>query len=93
MKYQSLKQAGLTEKNQAHSPPQLPCDFDRQNVKSPCSFEPCQEDEEDLKCVRYILDYCEVFQDRGCVIHLPHLLNKLDKGKYEELKSLETDFG
>ena len=72
---------------------QLPCDFDRENLKSPCYFKPCQRDDNDLKCLRYLLDYCGAFQDRGCIIQLPHLLNKLEKNEYSILKSMETDFG
>ena len=72
---------------------QLPCDFDRENLKSPCYYKPCQKDDTDPKCLRFILDYCVVFEDCGCVIHLPLLLNKLGKYEYEDIKNMETDFG
>lgn len=62
-------------------------------MKSPCYNKPCQKDDNDLECLRYILDYCGVFQDRGCIIQLPHLLNKLDASEYEVLKNMDTNFG
>ena len=85
----SLSRQDLVEK---YSASQLPCDFDRENMKSPCYFKQCQIDDNDLKCLRYLLDYCGEFQDRGCIIQLPHLLNKLGKSEYKVLKTMETDF-
>ena len=95
MKYkEDLKQVKLSGEDltEEYSVSQLPCDFDRENMKSPCYFKPCQKDDNHFKCLRYLLDYCGEFQDRGCVIQLPHLLNKLDRSEYKELKSMETDF-
>jgi lysine-specific demethylase 8 len=70
----------------------FPCDFDRSNLKSPCQYKPCLEDDEVLNCVRYMLDYCAAYEDRGCVIKLPHLLNKKSKEEYKEIKEMNSDF-
>ena len=92
MKKAKLSRKDLSQGIEGDIASQLPCDFDRENLKSPCYFKQCQMDEEDLKCIRYILDYCGKFEDRGCVIQLPHLLNKLAKIDYKTLKSMESDF-
>lgn len=95
-KYQeNFKRAKLSELdfNEMFISSQIPCDFDRENIKSPCHFKACQKDDNDLKCLRYMLDYCWVFEDRGCVIQLPHLLNKLTENDYSRLKGMETEFG
>ena len=54
-----------------------PCNFDELNKQSPCHFPTCYEDAESAECIRYILDYCNQWEDRGCVIELPQLLNKV----------------
>lgn len=71
-----------------------PCDFDYKNQKSPCHFESCrnQEDEENTKCIRYILDYCLHYDDRGCVDQLPQLMNKLGSSQYKEIQQMQSDF-
>ena len=71
---------------------EMPCDFDRSNKKSPCHYEKCHDDDSDPGCVRYVLDYCLAFDDRGCVIQLPHLLNKLSNEEYNEIQNMKSDF-
>ena len=66
---------------------EAPCFFDRANKKSPCHYSPCQN-EEDLKCVKYVLEYCGAYEDRGCVVNKPQLLNK--KGHEEMIKISTT---
>ena len=63
------------------------CDFDITNKKSPCYFK--RGEEEDPKYIRYMLDYCNVYEDRGCVINKPQLLNKLDGETLDEIKSMK----
>lgn len=52
----------------------------------------CFKDDNNLKCVRFVLEYCAVFEDRGCVSVLPHLLNKLYSSDYQDIIKLESDF-
>ena len=66
--------------------PENPCSFDKTNKKSPCYFERC-DNEEDLKCIKYILEYCGMFEDRGCVVNKPQLLNKKDLGEMMKISS------
>ncbi|XP_048584047.1 bifunctional arginine demethylase and lysyl-hydroxylase JMJD6 [Nematostella vectensis] len=73
---------------------ELPCDFDRLNPKNPCSVKACVNfDEENMECLRYVLDYCNEFADRGCVIHLPHLLNKKTRKEWRDLHEMDTLYG
>lgn len=67
------------------------CSFDRTNKKSPCHFERC-DNEEDLKCIKYILEYCGAFEDRGCVVNKPQLLNKKDYGEMLKMSSTRPLF-
>ena len=60
-----------------------PCDFDRQNKKSPCFFS--DTDPENPQYIRYVLDYCSEFQDRGCVINKPQLLRKLTGKEFQDI--------
>ena len=68
------------------------CNFDRSNKKSPCNYAKCSDDESDPSCIRYILDYCLAYNDRGCVIQLPQLLNKLTSDEYNNVKTIKSDF-
>ncbi|XP_031573173.1 uncharacterized protein LOC116307162 [Actinia tenebrosa] len=68
------------------------CDFDRFNPKSPCHYKPCFEDDELLECVKYMLGYCDAFEDRGCVIQLPHVMNKKSKEELKQIKEMKGDF-
>ncbi|XP_078590152.1 uncharacterized protein LOC144870229 isoform X1 [Branchiostoma floridae x Branchiostoma japonicum] len=68
------------------------CVFDDKNPKCPCFYAPCMEDDATPRCVRYILDYCHGFEDRGCVIELPQLLNKLYKRDFEKLAQIKSDY-
>ena len=54
---------------------EVSCSFDKTNKKSPCHFPAC-DDEDDLKCVKYVLEYCGAYEDRGCVVNKPQFLNK-----------------
>ncbi|KAI8480976.1 hypothetical protein Bbelb_390800 [Branchiostoma belcheri] len=66
------------------------CDFDRTNPLNPCPV--CMDDEARHHCIRYILDYCQVYQDRGCVVQLPQLLNKQTKEDFESIATMESPF-
>ncbi|CAH1253850.1 KDM8 [Branchiostoma lanceolatum] len=66
------------------------CDFDRTNPLNPCPM--CMDDDADQRCIRYILDYCQVYQDRGCVVQLPQLLNKISKEEFENIAAMESPF-
>ncbi|XP_078608121.1 bifunctional peptidase and (3S)-lysyl hydroxylase Jmjd7-like [Branchiostoma floridae x Branchiostoma japonicum] len=66
------------------------CDFDRTNPLNPCPF--CADDDAVPQCIRYILDYCQVYQDRGCVVQLPQLLNKQTKEDFEIIAAMESPF-
>lgn len=70
----------------------IPCNFDYNNEKSPCKFPPCIKDEENLKCVRYTLDYCGLHEDRGCVIMLPHMMTKLTSSDYQKVQGMAPTF-
>ena len=59
------------------------CDFDFTNKKSPCHLHGVEED--DLHYIRYVLDYCQHYEDRGCVINKPQLLNKLEREEFQEM--------
>jgi len=43
------------------------------------------EEEGNLRFVRYVLDYCQEFEDRGCVIKMPHLLNKMSREDFHDM--------
>ena len=87
------KQAKLLGKSRIEiSPAFLPCNFDRENMKCPCHYGPCQLDDTANRCIRYTLDYCTAFHDRGCAIQLPQLLNKLDRESYATIKTMVSDF-
>ena len=68
------------------------CDFDYENLKSPCHYKACQKDDEDLRCVRYALDYCHEFRDRGCIVQLPQLLNKVGRKEYGIIQEMTSDY-
>ncbi|CAH1261579.1 KDM8 [Branchiostoma lanceolatum] len=68
------------------------CVFDSENPKCPCFYDPCLEDDATPPCVRYILDYCLDYEDRGCVIELPQLLNKLYKPDFEKLAQIKSGY-
>ncbi|KAI8486835.1 hypothetical protein Bbelb_353430 [Branchiostoma belcheri] len=68
------------------------CLFDDQNPKCPCHYDPCLEDDADPQCIRYVLDYCLYFEDRGCITELPQLLNKLYKTDFEKLSQTKSDY-
>ena len=94
--YFCLQELGLkiSDLNKPENKDLNPCDFDYKNQKSPCHFESCrnQEDEENTKCIRYILDYCLHYDDRGCVDQLPQLMNKLGSSQYKEIQQMQSDF-
>ena len=69
-----------------------PCNFDGLNKQSPCHFPTCYEDAESTECIRYILDYCNQWEDRGCIIELPQLLNKVDKERMEEITTMKSPY-
>ena len=70
----------------------IPCDFDYTNKKSPCHFSECWQDDNNNKCIRYILDYCLHYDDRGCVDQLPQLMNKLGSSQYKDIQQMPSDF-
>ena len=84
----------ISDLNKPENKDLTPCDFDYTNKKSPCHFNGCvyQEDEENSKCIRYILDYCLHYDDRGCVDQLPQLMNKLGSSQYKEIQQMSSDF-
>eukprot|EP00112_Aurelia_sp_Birch-Aquarium-sp1_P010423 Seg2224.2 transcript_id=Seg2224.2/GoldUCD/mRNA.D3Y31 product="Lysine-specific demethylase 8" protein_id=Seg2224.2/GoldUCD/D3Y31 len=67
------------------------CAFDKKNKKSPCHFRKC-EDEDDLVCVKYILEYCGQYEDRGCVVNKPQLLNKRGQEEMVQMSSSKPIF-
>lgn len=69
-----------------------PCNFDGLNKQSPCHFSTCYGDPESSECIRYILEYCNQWEDRGCVIELPQLLNKVDMYKMKEITNMESPY-
>lgn len=69
-----------------------PCNFDASNLQSPCHFATCFEDPESPICIRYILDYCSHWEDRGCAIELPQLLNKVEKSLMKQIASLKSSY-
>ena len=68
------------------------CSFDLGNSQSPCYFEACYEDSGHPECIRYILEYCSQWEDRGCVIELPQHLNKRDKKEMEQITTMESPY-
>ena len=70
---------------------EAPCSFDKTNKKSPCHFRTC-DNEEDLRCVKYILEYCGLYEDRGCVVNKPQLLNKKDYGEMMQMATSKPLF-
>ena len=68
------------------------CNFDISNQKSPCHFESCFEDPEAPTCIRYILEYCSHWEDRGCTIELPQLLNKVDNYTMEQITTMKSPY-
>ena len=44
------------------------------------------------RCIRYTLDYCMHYDDRGCVVTLPHMMNKLASAEYIEIQQMYTEF-
>ncbi|KAJ7327796.1 hypothetical protein OS493_026072 [Desmophyllum pertusum] len=69
-----------------------PCNFDMSNQQSPCHFDTCFEDAEAPICIRYILEYCSRWEDRGCAIELPQLLNKMDKVTMEQITTMKSPY-
>ena len=69
-----------------------PCNFDELNKQSPCHFPTCYEDAESPECIRYFLDYCNQWEDHGCVIELPQLLNKVDEHRMEEITTMKSPY-
>lgn len=70
------------------------CDFDQSNKKSPCFYkfksQVEREEETNFPFIRYVMDYCQEFEDRGCVINKPLLLNKLMKEEFDVMASSES---
>ena len=67
------------------------CGFDRKNKKSPCNYH--VQDIEDPKFIRYVLDYCSEYENRGCVTQKPQLLKKLSKIEFKEIAfDIESDY-
>ncbi|XP_065186750.1 uncharacterized protein LOC135817482 isoform X2 [Sycon ciliatum] len=48
------------------------------------------EEKNERECIRHILDYCERYEDRGCVIALPQLLNKKSEPELELINQLRS---
>ena len=71
---------------------EVSCFFDKSNKQSPCHFKPC-DDEDDLRCVKYVLEYCGAYEDRGCVVNKPQLLNKKDFEEMAEMENSSPLFG
>ena len=46
----------------------------------------------DLACIRYTIDYCHQYEDRGCVINLPQLLNKKGEDFLQKLSEYKSSF-
>ena len=69
-----------------------PCNYDRSNPHSPCHYDVCIKEDENPKCIRYMLDYCAAYHDRGCVIQLPQLLNKRRQDEYQTIRREHSDF-
>ncbi|XP_070541818.1 uncharacterized protein [Ptychodera flava] len=78
--YETEANVGLADDEEEHI--DLYCDFDEKNPDNPCDV--CTEGDE-AECVRQTLDYCSKYDDRGCVIMLPQLINRLSRSEYEEL--------
>ncbi len=68
------------------------CQYDRSIKNSPCYYKPCFVDEAEMKCLKYILDYCSHYDDRGCVVNKPQLLNKKDDEDMKELEKMPKRF-
>lgn len=69
-----------------------PCNFDYNNEKNPCQHSSCLEDDTDTRCIRYTLDYCRHYDDRGCVVTLPQMMNKLASAEYNEIQQMHPEF-
>ncbi|XP_065186743.1 uncharacterized protein LOC135817477 [Sycon ciliatum] len=48
------------------------------------------EEANERECIRHILDYCERYEDRGCVIELPQYLNKKSDSELELINQLRS---
>lgn len=83
---------GFDELNKIEEQGAVPCSFDYNNEKNPCRNRWCLEDESDIRCVWYTLDYCVHYDDRGCVIMLPHMMNKLASSDYKEIQQMPSEF-
>ena len=70
----------------------IPCSFDYNNEKNPCRYPPCVENEQEMKCIRYTMDYCLHYDDRGCVVMLPQMMNKLASADYKEIQQMPSEF-
>jgi len=86
----SRSSANFKENSRSESD-EAPCSFDKTNKKSPCHYRVC-DNEEDLRCVKYILEYCGLYEDRGCVVNKPQLLNKRDYGEMMEMATSKPLF-
>lgn len=69
-----------------------PCNFDGSNKQSPCNFGLCLENPESSECIRYILDYCNQWEDRGCIIELPQLLNKVGMETMKQITDIDSPY-
>ena len=47
---------------------------------------------QEMTCIRYMLDYCQLYEDRGCVIELPQMLNKRSNDEFEMIKNVPSKF-
>ncbi|XP_078000854.1 uncharacterized protein LOC144453435 [Glandiceps talaboti] len=69
------------------------CYFDGDNPKSPCEKDlECMEEDNELRCTKYVLDYCYHWEDRGCVTDLPQSLNRLSSVHFDELQDIQSSF-
>lgn len=48
--------------------------------------------QQEMTCVRYILDYCQRYEDRGCVIELPQMLNKRSDDDFDMIRKVPSKF-
>jgi len=83
--YRTLSPVEISKatKKAAQLKQRMSCDFDYTNKKSPCHIRALDEDDE--RFVRYVMDYCKHYEDRGCVINKPQILNKLFQEDFQKM--------
>ena len=68
------------------------CSFDESNPKSPCHAAVCKEDSESPQCIRYSLEYCLKWEDHGCIVDMPQLLNKKHSSEMNFILAMESQY-